>query len=54
VIADGSNRNQDDIIDGFARHIHPEHRSEDRQRELDDANQRRRQRRSLRRRAVKT
>lgn len=32
---------------------HPEHRSEDRQRELEEANQRRRQRRALRRRAVK-
>jgi len=32
---------------------HPEHRSEDRQRELDQANQRRRQRRALRRRPVK-
>ncbi len=33
--------------------VHPEHRSEDRQRELDQANQRRRQRRASRRRLVK-
>ncbi len=32
---------------------HPEHRTEDRQRELDQANQRRHQRRAIRRRAVK-
>lgn len=32
---------------------HPQHRSEDRQRELDDANKRRRKRRAIRRRAVK-